>query len=136
MVTAHLSGEIDVGLYPLLDGDCTGWLAADFHGPAAMLDALAYLKAARAARAPAVLEMSRSGSGAHARLFFTAPVPAASARQVGAGGPDATPLLADLRHLARRSADNCSPIRSNQIADLRACACRFAAVDTDGRRAA
>ena len=85
VITAHLSGEIDVGLYPLLDGDRTCWLAADFDGPAAMLDALAYLKAASAAGAPAVLEMSRSGLGAHVWLFFTAPVPAASARQVGAG---------------------------------------------------
>ena len=65
VITAHLSGEIDVGLYPLLDGHRTGWLAADFDGPAAILDALAYLKAARAAGAPAVLEMSRSGLGAH-----------------------------------------------------------------------
>jgi len=85
VITAHLSGEIDVGLYPLLDGDATCWLAADFDGPAAVLDALAYLKAARAVRAPAVLEMSRSGLGAHVWLFFTAAVPAALARQVGAG---------------------------------------------------
>ena len=49
VVTAHLSGEVDLGLYPLLDGDLCRWLAADFDGPAAMLDALAYLKAARAA---------------------------------------------------------------------------------------
>ena len=85
VITAHLSGEIDIGLYPMLDGDRTCWLAADFDGPAAVLDALAYLKAARAAGAPAALEMSRSGSGAHVWLFFTAPVPAALARQVGAG---------------------------------------------------
>lgn len=45
VLTAHLSGEIEVGLYPLLDGDRCWWLAADFDGPAAMLDALAYLKA-------------------------------------------------------------------------------------------
>ena len=75
----------DIGLYPLLDGDRCWWLAADFDGPAAMLDALAYLKAARAAGAPAALEVSRSGIGAHAWLFFTAPVPAVTARQVGTG---------------------------------------------------
>ena len=50
-----------------------------------MLDALAYLKAARAAGAPAALEVSRSGLGAHVWLFFTAPVPAVTARQVGSG---------------------------------------------------
>lgn len=84
-VTAHLSGEIDIGLYPLLDGDRTCWLAADFDGPAAMLDALAYLKASRAAGAPAALEVSRSGVGVHVWMFFTAPVPSVTARQVGTG---------------------------------------------------
>jgi len=85
VLTAHLSGQLDIGLYPLLDGDQCHWLAADFDGPAAMLDALAYLKAARAAGAPAALEVSRSGLGAHAWLFFAAPVAAATARQLGAG---------------------------------------------------
>ncbi|MBF6557762.1 MAG: DEAD/DEAH box helicase [Acidimicrobiales bacterium] len=85
VVTAHLSGELDLGLYPMLDGDQCAWLAADFDGPAAMLDALSYLKAARAVGAPAALEMSRSGLGAHAWLFFSAPVSATIARQVGSG---------------------------------------------------
>ncbi len=85
VVAAHLSGELDLGLYPMLDGDRCVWLAADFDGSAAMLDALSYLKAARAAGAPAALEISRSGLGAHVWLFFSAPVPAASARTVGFG---------------------------------------------------
>ena len=50
-----------------------------------MLDALAYLKAARAVGAPAALEVSRSGIGAHVWVFFTEPVPAATARQLGTG---------------------------------------------------
>lgn len=66
VITAHLSGELEVGLYPLLDGDRCCWLAADFDGPTAMLDALAHLKGARAADASAALEVSRSGLGAHA----------------------------------------------------------------------
>jgi superfamily II DNA or RNA helicase len=85
VITAHLSGELELGLYPLLDGDRCQWLAADFDGPAAMLDALAYLKAARTVGTSAALEVSRSGLGAHVWLFFTAPVPAATARQVGTG---------------------------------------------------
>ena len=85
VITAHLSGELELGLYPLLDGDRCCWLAADFDGATAMLDALAYLKAARAAGASAALEVSRSGGGAHVWLFFTAPVPAVTARQVGSG---------------------------------------------------
>jgi superfamily II DNA or RNA helicase len=85
VITAHLSGEIHLGLYPLLDGDRCWWLAADFDGPAAMLDALAYLKAARAAGVPACLEVSRSGLGAHAWVFFTGPVEAETARRLGTG---------------------------------------------------
>jgi hypothetical protein len=80
VVTPHLTGDIHVGLYPLLDGDRCCWLAADFDGPAAMLDALSYLKAARALGVPGALEVSRSGVGAHVWIFFTGPVPAAIAR--------------------------------------------------------
>jgi superfamily II DNA or RNA helicase len=83
VLAAHLTGDIHIGLYPMLPGDQTCWLAADFDGPAAMLDALAYLKAARAAGAPAALEVSQSGVGAHTWIFFTDPVSAASARQLG-----------------------------------------------------
>ncbi len=85
VLTAHLSGQAHVGLYPLLDGDLCCWLAADFDGPAAMLDALSYLKAARSLGVPAALEVSRSGVGAHAWVFFTAPVPAETARRLGTG---------------------------------------------------
>lgn len=83
VLRAHLTGAVHVGLYPLLDGDLCCWLAADFDGPMAMLDALAYLKAARTWSVPAELEVSRSGVGAHAWVFFTAPVPADTARRLG-----------------------------------------------------
>lgn len=83
VLAAHLTGEVHIGLYPMLSGDQTSWLAADFDGPAAMLDALAYLKAARAVGAPAALEVSRSGVGAHVWIFFTDVVPAATARLLG-----------------------------------------------------
>lgn len=85
VLAAHLTGTHHIGLYPMLPGDLTCWLAADFDGSAAMLDALAYLKAARAVGAPAALEVSRSGVGAHVWIFFTDPVPASTARQVGTG---------------------------------------------------
>jgi len=85
VLAAHLSGQVHVGLYPLLDGDRCWWLAADFDGSAAMLDALNYVKAARALGVPAGLEVSRSGTGAHAWVFFTAPVQAELARRLGTG---------------------------------------------------
>jgi hypothetical protein len=85
VVTRHLSGDLEVGLYPLLDNDRCHWLAADFDGSTAMLDALAYVKAARAYGVTAALELSRSGAGAHVWVFFTSAVPAAQARQLGTG---------------------------------------------------
>jgi superfamily II DNA or RNA helicase len=85
VLTRHLSGELEIGLYPLLEADRCHWLAADFDGVTALLDALAYLKAARAQGVVAALELSRSGAGAHVWIFFTAGVPAAQARQLGTG---------------------------------------------------
>jgi len=85
VLAAHLKGQAHVGLYPLLDGDRCCWLAADFGGPEAMFDVLMYVKAGRAPQVPVALEVSRSGVGAHASVFFTAPVPAEAARRLGSG---------------------------------------------------
>jgi len=70
---------------PVVERRRLSLVAADFDGPSAMLDALAYLKAARAIGVPAALEVSRSGIGAHVWIFFTGPVPAATARSLGSG---------------------------------------------------
>jgi hypothetical protein len=83
VVGAHLVGDAFVGLYPLLKDNTCHFLAADFDGPAAMLDALAYIKAARASGVPAALELSQSGRGGHVWVFFTDKVPASVARAVG-----------------------------------------------------
>ncbi|MER7273470.1 DEAD/DEAH box helicase family protein [Dactylosporangium sp. NPDC000244] len=83
VISAHLVGEVFVGLYPLLGDNSCRFLAADFDGPAAMLDALAYTKAARANGVPAALEISQSGRGAHVWVFFTEAISAAVARCVG-----------------------------------------------------
>jgi hypothetical protein len=84
ILTEHLTGDIHAGVYPLLDGDTCRFLACDFDGQAALLDSLAYLKAARAADIPAALEASRSGVGAHVWIFFSGPVHATIARRLGA----------------------------------------------------
>lgn len=85
VLAAHLSGQEHIGLYPLLNGDRCWWLAADFDGSTALLDALSYVKAARALNVPVGLELSRSGVGAHTWIFFTAPIPAETARRLGTG---------------------------------------------------
>ena len=83
VAAAHLVGDVFMGLYPLLPGNMCHFVVADFDGPTAMLDALAYVKAARASVVPAALEISQSGRGAHAWIFFAGAVPAAVARAVG-----------------------------------------------------
>jgi len=85
VVAAHLLGDLALGLYPLLPEGTCHWLAADFDGAAALLDALAYMKAARARGVPVSLEISRSGRGAHAWIFFSDAVPASGARRLGLG---------------------------------------------------
>jgi superfamily II DNA or RNA helicase len=83
VMAAHLAGEVFVGLYPLLNDNSCWFLVADFDGGAAMLDALAYAKAARSEGVPAAVELSKSGRGAHVWVFFAAPVVASVARAMG-----------------------------------------------------
>lgn len=86
VIAAHLHRDTEklfIGLYPLLPDATCWWLAADFDGPQAMLDAHAYVKAAASLGVPCGLEISQSGRGAHAWTFFTAPVPAVDARAMG-----------------------------------------------------
>jgi TOTE conflict system, Archaeo-Eukaryotic Primase domain len=44
-----------------------------------------YVKSGRALQVPVALEVSRSGTGAHAWVFFISPVPAETARRLGTG---------------------------------------------------
>jgi superfamily II DNA or RNA helicase len=85
VLAGHLKGDAHVGVYPLLDGDRCWWLTADFDGQDALTEALMYVKAGRAFGVPVALEISRSGVGMHAWVFFTAPVPAETARRLGTG---------------------------------------------------
>jgi superfamily II DNA or RNA helicase len=79
VIGQHLRGEVHIGLYPLGDDDTCWWVAADFDKDAATLDALAYMKAARAYQVPAALEVSQSGRGAHVWIFFARATSAATA---------------------------------------------------------
>jgi len=85
VVARHLAQDNDLfmGLYPMLPNNTCYFLTADFDGAAAMLDALAYVKAATTAGISAALEVSQSGRGAHVWMFFTDAVSAATARDMG-----------------------------------------------------
>ncbi|MDR0489562.1 MAG: hypothetical protein LBG99_09295 [Propionibacteriaceae bacterium] len=95
VIAAHLNPNFDlfIGLYPLLPDSTCWWLAADFDGAQAMLDAHAYVKAASSLRVPCGLEISQSGRGAHVWTFFEAPVPAAEARAMGTAAGQLRPAV-------------------------------------------
>ncbi|MGP3950916.1 TOTE conflict system archaeo-eukaryotic primase domain-containing protein [Streptomyces sp. 7N604] len=78
--------ETHLGLYPLLADDTCRLLAVDFDGKDGSDwrgDAAAYTAACHDAGVPALVEVSRSGAGAHVWTFFTAPVAAVTARTLG-----------------------------------------------------
>lgn len=80
----HLAGKQTIGIYPLLSDDSCYFLATDFDAADWQEDAKAYISSCRELGIPAALEISRSGNGAHAWIFFAEPVSAREARQLGA----------------------------------------------------
>jgi hypothetical protein len=83
VILSHLTGEQIIGVYPLLEDDTCWFLACDFDRQGWALDALAFLRVCKDCGVPAYLERSRSGNGGHVWIFFSAPVSATSARQLG-----------------------------------------------------
>ncbi len=83
VVQDHLSGKKTIGVYPLLKENTCWFLACDFDKAGWELDSLAYLQSCASYGIPAYLEKSRSGNGGHAWVFFSTPVQAVSARQLG-----------------------------------------------------
>ncbi|MEC5292820.1 DEAD/DEAH box helicase family protein [Aurantimonas sp. C2-6-R+9] len=77
-------GDFVAGVYPLLPDETCWFLVADFDKENWAADALAMVETCRAKGVPAALERSRSGNGGHVWLFFSEPVPARTARQLGA----------------------------------------------------
>lgn len=82
-ILAHLTGRHVMGLYPLLEDETCSLLAADFDKSTWAEDVVAFAETCRRVGVPAAIERSRSGNGAHAWLFFSAPVPARAARAMG-----------------------------------------------------
>lgn len=77
-------GDFVAGVYPLLQDDTCWFLAADFDKENWVNDTRALLDTCHAKGITAALERSRSGKGGHVWIFFSEPVPARSARQLGA----------------------------------------------------
>jgi len=79
----HLAGKHTIGVYPLLEDDTCRFLAVDFDEAEWRADARAFVQSCQELRIPVALEISRSGQGAHAWIFFTDRVPARDARRLG-----------------------------------------------------
>jgi len=90
IISQHLRGEgpdgrdFTIGVYPMLADETCWFLAVDFDKETWQRDVSAFLATCNSMRVPAVLERSRSGNGGHVWVFFSEPVPAASARRLGA----------------------------------------------------
>ncbi len=79
----HLAGKTTVGVYPLLADDSCYLLAADFDEADWKEDARAFALSCQELGVPVSLEISRSGKGAHAWVFFASSVSARDARRLG-----------------------------------------------------
>jgi hypothetical protein len=77
------TGDFVAGVYPLLCDETCWFLAADFDKESWAADTTAMLETCRAKGIPAALERSRSGNGGHIWIFFSEPIPARTARQLG-----------------------------------------------------
>lgn len=83
VIADHLKGRHVMGVYPLLEDESCWFLAADFDKSSWKEDVAAFAETCGAVGAPVAIERSRSGNGAHAWFFFTAPVSANAARRMG-----------------------------------------------------
>ena len=79
----HLAGKHTIGIYPLLEDDTCHFLAVDFDKADWRADAVAFAQSCEDLGVPVALEISRSGQGAHAWIFFDGRVPAHEARRLG-----------------------------------------------------
>jgi len=83
VIYRHLSGQHVVGLYPLLQDNTCYLLAVDFDKGHWQDEVKAIAKVCLDLAIPHVIEISRSGQGAHLWIFFEDSVPASEARLLG-----------------------------------------------------
>lgn len=83
IIYRHLAGHQVVGLYPLLKDNTCYLLAADFDKGCWQEEVKAMSRACQEFGIPHVIEISRSGNGAHLWIFFETNIPANQARVLG-----------------------------------------------------
>jgi superfamily II DNA or RNA helicase len=120
VVELHLKGKQTVGLYPMLDDQKTYFLAIDFDKQSFKDDVKAFAKVAKGEGFSPLIEISRSGKGAHIWFFFQNKVLAKEARTLGKVLLSKTML--EQRSLSLDSYDRMFPaqdfIDDNQIGNL------------------
>lgn len=84
IIYSHLAGYHTVGVYPLLSDDTCHFLAVDFDEADWRDDIKGFAQSCTELGVPVALEISRSGRGAHAWVFFVGSVSARDARRLGA----------------------------------------------------
>lgn len=83
VVRKHLSGQITIGIYPILEDNTTYFLAADFDKENWLEDCKNYQTEMAGLGLSAYIERSRSGNGGHVWLFFEESYPCHQARAIG-----------------------------------------------------
>jgi superfamily II DNA or RNA helicase len=83
VIRKHLEGGITIGVYPMLPDETCYFLAIDFDKQTWQDDVKAFMETCQQINIPISLERSRSGDGGHIWIFFSDPVSAALARQMG-----------------------------------------------------
>ncbi len=83
VVLDHLQGHHVIGVYPLRQDETCWFLAIDLDKASWGDDVSALRGTCSTLGLPVAIERSRSGNGAHAWFFFTAPVAASAARKLG-----------------------------------------------------
>lgn len=79
----HLAGKHVIGIYPMMADDQCHFLAVDFDEGNWQADADSFRQSCEQLTIPCAIEISRSGNGAHAWIFFSEPVLAKQARNLG-----------------------------------------------------
>ncbi len=82
-VHSHLTGKRTLGVYPLRVDETCLFLAVDFDKKSWQEEVSAFVRSCQGHGISCHTEVSRSGNGAHVWIFFSSPVLAKDARQMG-----------------------------------------------------
>ena len=107
VIYEHLTGASTIGVYVLLPDNSCHFLAIDFDETDWREDVQGFIQSCAELGVPVALEISRSGNGAHAWVFFASSVCASDARRLGTAIISHT--CARNRQLKRKSYDRLFP---------------------------